>query len=96
MICNVRIFGTSMLRKELDVLAAIGIKILASRSSETMELIYIAVHVVHYHSPCLQREYICPCRTLVLSLSNAQICLSLSHTIALLVYGACMSILVAR
>ena len=39
---------------------------------------------------------VCPCPTMSLSLSSAQICLSLPNTIALLVYRGYMSVLVAR
>ena len=93
------------------MLTARGIKILAQRSGETMELTYVVVLVAHYHSPCLQFKYVCPyhtlllslstvrlnllCRTLQLFLSTVRICLSLSHTVAFLVYRVFMSALVA-
>ena len=78
------------------MLTARGIKILASRSGETVELLCIVVLVTHYHSPCLRCEYDCPCRTLLFSLSTVQISLlQMSHAIALLVYRMYMSALVS-
>ena len=95
MICNTRLWNW-YINQILDVLAARGIKILASRSGETVELIYIVVLVTHYPSPCLRREYVCPCRTLLFFLSTAHICLSLSHVVALPVYRTDISVLIAR
>ena len=56
---------------------------------------YMSLSVIHCCSLCLPREYVCPCRTQLLSLSIAWICLSLSHAVAL-VYRAHMSVLVAN
>ena len=60
------------------------------------ELIYIVVLIACYYLLCLSLShtvtllvyraiYVCPCRTLLLSLSTAQVCLSLLHAVALLV-----------
>ena len=75
------------------MLAAGGIKIQASRSGEMVEL-YIVVLVAHYRSPCLPHRYVYPFRTLPHSLSTTQICLSLSHAVAL--FAARMSVLISR
>ena len=62
----------------------------------TGNTLYVSVLLARCCSLCLPQQCVYPCRTLLLPLSTAVICLFLLHAVSLFVYRGYMSVLVSR